>query len=289
MSQLEVYLLRSAGMHKTASGIQPSQALPMPKINTLSPDPEQSEDSVKSKADPLTELSMWRTWKDSNYKPKHLRPLQESIQPIIKYHKNRWRAANVPDDLLEMHATHLAIDALKTYNPNIKGSGGRTRALGSHIHGQMKRMQRFVVENQNAGRIQESRAGKNIRIFNEARGLLFTELNRDPTAQELAERMGIMMGKAVTVKETKMYLRESRKDRNVSDENFSYTPTDTRILIKLLPEELTPLENQVFERYYGVNGSPKMKPGQIAKQLRLSNARVSRVLNKISEKANEYM
>ena len=64
MSQLEAYLLRSAGMHKTASEIQPSQALPMPTMSTLDPNPEQSEDSVKSKADPLTELSMWKTWKD---------------------------------------------------------------------------------------------------------------------------------------------------------------------------------------------------------------------------------
>ena len=236
----------------------------------------------------LDELAMWNAWKKSGYQPQYLRPLKQSLWRIVKSHVNKWKAANVPTDMIEMHASQLMLEALKDYNPNIVVMG-RSRTVGSHVHDRMKRLQRFVVENQNAGRVAEQRAGKNIRIFHEATGLLTQELGREPSAVELAEKMTLQMGKPVTVKQVQMFSKENRKDRSVQDENFSFMPTDTRILLKLLPEELTPLENQVFERFYGVNGSPKMKPGEIARSLNLSGPRVSRLLNGISAKAAEFM
>lgn len=236
----------------------------------------------------LDELAMWNAWKKSGYQPQYLRPLKQSLWRIVKSHVNKWKAANVPTDMIEMHASQLMLEALKDYNPNIVVMG-RSRTVGSHVHDRMKRLQRFVVENQNAGRIAEQRAGKNIRIFHEATGLLTQELGREPSAVELAEKMTLQMGKPVTIKQVQMFSKENRKDRSVQDENFSFMPTDTRILLKLLPEELTPLENQVFERFYGVNGSPKMKPGEIARSLNLSGPRVSRLLNGISAKAAEFM
>ena len=257
----------------------------MPKVPGVTPPKKKIDYTGKN----LKELSMWQTWKNSNYAPENLRPLKKSIQPIIRSHVNKWKAANVPTDLINMQAQQLAISALKDYDPTSKGYNNRSATVGSYVHDRMKRLQRFVVENQNMARIQESRAGSNIRVFQGAQSILREELKRDPTAQELAEKMSLEMGKSVSVREAKRYIRESRKDRSVSDENFSFMPTETRMLIKLLPEELSPLENQVFERYYGLNGSLKKKPGQIALELNLSGPRVSRILKSIKEKASEYL
>lgn len=259
------------------------QPLAAPSVYDADPDME-SEKSTRN----LDELAMWNAWKKSNFQPQYLRPLQQSLTRIVQSHVKKWKAANVPTDMIQLHAQQLMVEALKDYNPNIVVAG-RSRTVGSHVHDRLKRLQRFVVENQNAGRVVEQRAGKNIRVFQEAQALLTTELGREPSQVELAEKMTLNMGKPVTVRQVEMFKRESRRDRSVADENFSFMPTDTRILLKLLPEELTPLENQVFERFYGINGSPKMKPGEIAKSLNLSGPRVSRLLNAISAKASEYL
>lgn len=278
---LTEYLLGSVGFKKQAN-ISP--------INTnVASNSTAKQKSTDYEAKDLKEFSMWQTWKNSNYNPNQLRPLKKSMQPIIRSHVRKWQAANVPKDLINMHAQQLTIEALKTYDPTIRGSNNRVAAVGSHVNNHLRRLQRFVVENQNAARIIENRAGKNLRFFQEAQNMLFEELKRDPTAQELAEKMTLNMGKSVSVKEARRFMSENRKDRATSDDNFSFMPTGTRMLMKLLPEELTPLENQVFERYYGLNGSPKKKPGVIAMELGLTGPRVSRILNKISDKANEYL
>ena len=277
---LENYLLSSSGFTITKTA---SPAMPLMPSMPSAPAPPVAASKPAHASTALAELSMWTTWKNSGYNKKNLKPLKNSLKSAVKSNVNIYKAANVPTDLIEMEAKRLTIEALKSYDPT-KGT-----AVNSHVNNELKRLYRFVVEHQNIGRVQENRAGNNIKVFNESRSALFEELGRDPTAQEVASHIGIRRGKQITVSQVEMMMKESRKDRNVSDENFSFTPTDTRILIKLLPEVLTPIENQVFERYYGVNGSPKMKPGQISKALKLSPARVSRVLNKISDKANEYM
>lgn len=298
MDALTDYLLRSGGLLRTTSHSMPKHAeLPPPGMgNTLdesmaSLDPEAHlppDMEVPGSKRALEQLAMWRAWKQSGYAPQYLRPLQASLALDVRHHVNKWKAANVSTDLLMARAQQLMLEALKDYDPN-RTVNGRARSIRSHVHERLARLQRFVVENQNAGRIQESRAGKNMRIFQEAVAVLTAEFGREPTAKEVAERMSLQMGKPVTTKQVETYMREQRKDRNVSDENFSFMPTDTRILLKLLPEELTPLENQVFERYYGLNGSRKMKPGEIAADLQLSAPRVSRLLNSISEKAQQYL
>lgn len=278
MDELSRYLLGSVGV-KTAAATMPE----IPQMPAMPSAPE-----VNKKQRGLQELSMWQTWKDSGYKEKHLQPLMTSLEPAIKFHVNKWKAANVPDHLITIRAKQIAVDSLKSYTPTA-GHGGKVASPGSWVQQNLNQLQRFIVTNQNVGRVQETRAGKNKRIFDEAQQYLREIYGREPSITELAEDMTTKLGKPVTEKQVRMYVREQRRDNTVSDENFTYTPTATRMLIKLLPQELTPLENQVFERMYGLNGIRQMKPGEIAKDLRIDNSRVSRIKNKISEKAQEYL
>lgn len=275
MDQLTEYLLGSIGQ-KVAELAPPSPIVPT------------SVQEMPAGPNPLSELSMWQTWKKNGEQDQDLRPLMSSLEPTIKSHVNRWKMANVPTDLIELKAQQITVDALKRYKPTA-GYEGRTAAVNSWVNNQLAQLQRFVVENQNAGRIQERRAGKHLRMFTEAQQFLRQKLNRDPTIKELAQEMTLKMGRSVTEAEARMFVREQRNDRTVSDENFTYTPTATRMLIKLLPEELTPIEVQVFERLFGLNGCRKMKPGEIARDLRIDNSRVSRIRNKINEKAQMYL
>lgn len=280
MDPLSKYLLSSVGV-KTAALNTPS----MPAAPSM---PVAPTSATSKKQRGLQELSMWQTWKDSGYKEQHLQPLMTSLEPAIKFHVNKWKAANVPDHLITIRAKQIAVDSLKNYTPTA-GHGGKVASPGSWVQQNLNQLQRFIVTNQNVGRVQETRAGKNKRIFDEAQQYLREIYGREPSIIELAEDMTTKLGKPVTEKQVRMYVREQRRDNTVSDENFTYTPTATRMLIKLLPQELTPLENQVFERMYGLNGIRQMKPGEIAKDLRIDNSRVSRIKNKISEKAQEYL
>jgi hypothetical protein len=282
MDKLSEYLL--GGVGATTSPLPPTTqggALPPPPQGVGMSDYDKD-------ARNLSELSMWQTWKSSGYREKHLTPLMNSLEPAIKYHVNKWKAANVPEDLIAIRAKQITVSALKKYEP-VQGYQGRVASPGSWVQNQLQQLQRFVVENQNAGRVQESRAGKHKRVFDEAYQQMRNQLGRDPSIKELAEHMTLAVGKPVTQKQARLFIREQRRDRTVSDENFTYTPTDTRVLIKLLPEELTPLENQVFERMFGLNGCRKMRPGEIAASLKIDNSRVSRLKNKINAKASEYL
>jgi hypothetical protein len=283
MNELTSYLLGSVGV-KTANVAAP--AMPqMPQMpQTVTP---HAPANVSSRNRGLQELGMWQTWKDGGYKEQHLQPLMTSLEPAITFHVNKWKAANVPDHLIKIRAKQITVDSLKSYTPTA-GHKGKVASPGSWVQQNLNQLQRFIVTNQNVGRIQENRAGKNKRIFDEARQYLREIYSREPTIKEIAEDMTTKLGKSITEKQVRMYVREERRDNTVSDENFVYTPTATRMLLKLLPEELTPLENQVFERLYGLNGIRVMKPGEIALDLRIDGSRVSRIRNKIREKASEY-
>jgi DNA-binding CsgD family transcriptional regulator len=285
MDELTNFLLESSGFGKIASTpmVIPAQVVPQQTMLTpVSINPPKPNRH-------LQELSMWQTWKGSGYKSEHLTPLMKSLEPSIRSKVNVWKAANVPTDLINIRARQLTVEALKTYSPDIKGRGGKIATPSTHVTNHLKRLERFVVENQNFGRVQERRAGSAKRNFNESYAYLRETLGRDPNSRELSEEMTLKLGKPMSVRQVEMFIKEERKDRSGADESFTHIPTDTRIMIKLLPEELTPAENQVFERTEGLNGCRKMRPGEIAVDLKISKSRVSRIRNRINEKAQLYL
>ena len=124
-----------------------------------------------------------------------------------------------------------------------------------------------------------------------AKNLLTQKLGRPPTAIELAQKMSLQMGRGITPKEAERFMREDRKDlvQTGLDQNaFEFMPTPDRLILKMLPAELTSEENAVFTRLYGINGSRKMRPGEIARDLRISNAKVTRLKDKIAKKIEAY-
>lgn len=277
MDNLTAYLLREDGAKVAAYPMQPSRPTAMPDT---APGKKYAPVTKETRAH---EEHLWRSWKASGFRNQDkLRELQKSMGGVIQSNVNKYKAAPVPQDLLKMDAERIFVEALKDYDPNMSG-------LTTHINNRMARLHRFVSENQNVARVVENRAGKAFGVYKSALNIARDELGREPTDTELAEKMTLELGKPITPKQALAFRKEDRGDRFVSDEDFTFTPTETRMLIKLLPEELTPIENQVFERYYGVNGSPKMKPGQISKQLRMSGPKVSRILSSIKKKGEEYI
>jgi DNA-directed RNA polymerase specialized sigma subunit len=230
------------------------------------------------------DLQLWTEWKTSGQKPAKLKPLQDSMQGIVISTVNKYKGVDIARPILKAEANKHLVESFKSYNPN-KGA-----QLHTHAINMMRRVDRFVKDNQNFGRVVEQRAQK-WQDYLTAKNLLTQRLGRPPTAIELAQKMSLQMGRGITPKEAERFMREDRKDlvQTGLDQNaFEFMPTPDRLILKMLPAELTSEENAVFTRLYGINGSRKMRPGEIARDLRISNAKVTRLKDKIAGKIEAY-
>ena len=231
------------------------------------------------------DFSLWQDWQASGYKPKKLKPLQDSLQGIVVSTVNKYKGVDIARPILMAEANRHLVEALRTYDPN-KGA-----QIGTHaMYLIPRRLDRFVKENQNFGRIVEQRAQK-WQDYLTSKKLLEQELGRTPTAVELAQKMSLQLSRGITPAEAERFMKEDRKDliQTGLDQNaFEFMPTPDRMVLKMVPSELDREENAVFSRLFGVNGSRKMRPGQIARDLRISDAKVSRIKNKITKKIEAY-
>jgi DNA-directed RNA polymerase specialized sigma subunit len=274
MNELEKFLL---------SGVEKKASMDTFVLNSLTPMVEGVE-PVVSDAEKKNEHELWKKWKESNYNPMYLRPLQDSFKNLIFFHVNKWKSVNIPTRLIQAEAEKQFIDGLKTYNPN-KGA-----ALATHLNTVLSRMARFIIAHQNMGRVVEGRAGKAFSNLKTAKNLFIEEFGREPNAQELAQKVSFEYKLACTPNDAKAFLKEDRRDLSIGDEeaDFTFEAPANRMLLMMLPAELTLEENQVFERLFGINGCKKLEKGQIAKQLRIHPSKVSRIIASIREKLEKY-
>lgn len=231
------------------------------------------------------ELEMWHAWKASDEHPDYLRPLQNSMKNVIASRVNMYaNLEGIPKSMIESEAHNHFMSALRTYDPT-------KSALKSHVTNGLKRVDRFVKTYQNAGRIQERRS-QSWGDYLKAKTLLKEELGRDPNSIELAERLSLELNRAITPKEAERFMKEDRRDlveSGIMGDTFVTLPTSSRLLLKVLPEELSAEENAVFERLFALNGQRQMKAGEIAIELRMHPSKVSRLRNSIETKMKEYL
>jgi DNA-directed RNA polymerase specialized sigma subunit len=279
MNDLERYLISDSSSFKKSASVGGLSDL-TPSVPIL---PPSLQEISKTPVDKAKEIDLWTKWKNSNYDPTYLRPLQEGMKGLIKINVDKWARVNIPRMAIEMEAEKHFIEALKDYDPT-KGA-----SLSTHISQRLNRIERFVLSHQNLARIPENRGGAKFGEYKTARTLYRDEYGRDPTPQELAEKMSLEYKRPVTPKEVSMYMKEDRRDLGITDDSdFRHEATGDRILLKMLPYELNIEEKQVFERYFGLNGSKQMQPGEIAKELNINPSKVSRLIASIRTKWEKY-
>jgi DNA-directed RNA polymerase specialized sigma subunit len=222
------------------------------------------------------EMQMWERWKQGGEKPQDLRPLIHSFKPLVSHQANIWagKVRDVPPAAIRAEFTNQFVSALQTYDPQ-RGAG-----LGTHIRHQLKKAQRFVTTYQNPGRIPENRVYR-IRELQDAEMQLDERFGREPTQLEIADHL------KWSPKQVDVLQREVRKARPTGQfetDPSTFTPSRQKEVLRLLPYELTSDEKQVFEYIYGVGGKPKLGPGQIARKLKMSAPKISRLKRSIAEK-----
>lgn len=272
MNALEEFLVKDAKFRpfrpSTGFGLTPKPALA----------PAQITYDAKGGLSQKDEQQLWLEWKKSGKDPKKLEPLMKSMSKIIGMTRSKFSGVDIPPSMIEAEAKKHMIEAFHDYNPNMGAK------LSTHVMNRQKRVGRFVQKHQNLARVVESRA-QNWSEYTTARAELTDQLGRDPTASELGKRM------KVSTREAGRYIAEDRRDlvQTGLDQNaFVSMPTQDRIVLKMVEEELTPEEKAVYERMFGLNGAPQQKPGDIARSLRIHPSKVSRLSASISKKIEAY-
>jgi DNA-directed RNA polymerase specialized sigma subunit len=226
------------------------------------------------------ELEMWNQWKTGGKKPEDLRPLLQSFKPLIHSHANMWytRLRDVPPAAIRAEFTDQFVTALETYDPN-KGA-----QLYTHITHRLKKANRFMTTYQNPGRIPENRTYR-IGELRNAETRLGEKLGRGPTQLELADYLKWSPRQVGTLQKE---VRKAYPTSGYESDPSAYSPPRHAEILRLLPYELDHEERQVFEYLYGIGGKPRLEPGEIARKLKMSSPKVSRIKLSIADKYSKY-
>lgn len=226
------------------------------------------------------EIEMWKAWKASGEKPKALKPLLASFKPLIQSRASVYKGKlrMVPDSAIEAEFNIQFVNALKSYDPS-KG------ALGTYVYRYLDKAKRYMVENQNIGRIPENRAYK-IRAFTAARDELSEELGRQPDDKEMAKKMGWDVAE---VQRMDSELRNDLVAQGFEEDPYTFTPSKSEETLRLFKYELAGEERDVYEYLTGYGKQQVVSTNEIARLMNIPDYKVSRIKQSIQTKLKRYI
>lgn len=181
------------------------------------------------------DLELFHKWKTSGSK-KDLGVLVHHLAPIIYKEVSR-ASGSLPTVALNAEAKNWTIKAIQTFEPE------RGFALSTHVMNYLPKVRRMNYKYQNAVRLPENMQLQ-FHDYNKSLGQLTDELNRDPTEEEMAQKLGWSKGQVVKFKGS-LYsdLIEGGGEKDLEFTQFSDHP----IMMKYLLEQLTPEEKTILQ------------------------------------------
>lgn len=225
------------------------------------------------------EFDLWKQWKQDR-DPMKLGNLLDSFAPAIHGVVRKFETVPLPPSTISAEAKRQAVNAFETYNPKA-GAG-----LGTHVHNYLQKVNRFVYEHQNVGRIPEHRITQ-IGTFKAVKEELRQKLGREPSAQELADDLAWSLPE---IERMERELRREVPETALQDIEFTFNVTnDAQRILSYIYYELSPKEKLVFEHLTGWAGKPKLTEDEIALRVGLSRDRVKKYKAQIAAKIRERM
>lgn len=245
-------------------------------LETVKEGAQKSKDELRSKQ--KQELELWHHWNNNGRKPEHLYPLYESYKPMLTMTVKKLNRVELPSSTINAEIDKHFVNAVKTFNP------GRGTQLSTWVQTNLQKASRFVKTYQNMGKIPEGQISQ-INRFNQAKDQLYNQLGHEPDTKMLADHLGWSQRRVV-----QMHKELSRRDMPVSgfqdDPAELLTPRELEA-IKLMQYDLSPEERTVYEYTFGMNGKPRLQPGQIARTTNIHASKVSRIRNRLVDKLKE--
>lgn len=225
-------------------------------------------------------IEQWHSWNNGGRPKTGLSPMLVSMKPHIDREVNRWSASGLPPVVLEAEARRLAIQAIHTYNPK---SGSQ---IQTHVSNHLKGLDRFVNTYREDVRLPVEKVHLANKVY-KAKVDLELELGREATIEEIQKRTGV--GKH-TIGGLKRFQSALYSNNEVTGINQPVREdiTHQQIVADFLYHDLSPKQKLVFQYSTGHGGKPVLAPGEIARKLNVSPARVSILKSEIADKARRY-
>ena len=225
------------------------------------------------------DLQLWQQWDQKGRRKKDLQPLFDQFAGTLEKQVNVYSGkVNIPPSAIRANVQRNFLDAVQTYDPN------RGTKLNTHVNWHLHKTKRFIAQHQNFARMSEPMIYR-IGDYERTEDQLKQKLGRDPSSIEMADKL----------KWPPSHVERMRKSlrRDLSSSLFELDPSSLQVsrwqeVKSMVPYELTPQENAVFELVYQDRRTP-FSNNQIAGRLKLSPSRVSKIKLNIANKVQRYM
>jgi len=241
-----------------------------------------SEEAILPPKEVLKDISVsikaWKTKRDEEA----LKLIIEKYNNILYFHANKYKTSPIPYNLILLECKRLLIKALDTFDP------GKKAAFNTHLTNYLKKLYRFVGENQNIAKIPEQRIRK-INDYNTTLAKLEDRFGRVPTEAEMADELSWSIREVGRLRNElgRAEILQYGEDYSFSD--LGVVSNKTPEAIKLVYFDASPEGKFVIEHTYGISGKKQFTTKEIAKKLKISEAKAKYIISDIRSKIIENM
>lgn len=252
---------------------------PMLHDYNLPKDPIQRDDNTThriTKDATVAELDQhsFHAWK-SDPNPQTLGHIMKRLDPIIHKEVNKWAVSGMNPVILKAKAKDFAYQALKTYDPS------KNVQLNTHVTNNLRQMSRFVINNQNAIRVPEEHI-YGYRNYLKVKDQMEQESGGVVSHLDVKERFA-EQGK--TLNEFKPMIEHFySKSSEAGSAPVMEELSSNAVAIGLFFDKLDDTEKFVFKHSYGYQGAMQKSNQQIAQELGVSPAAISKRKNTLEKK-----
>lgn len=241
----------------------------MADITELLTDP-----SAKRRQSPSPVSSAYDDWVASPT-PENMKAVLDYLDPTITAEIQRFSG---PKPLLRSRARALAVKAVRSYNPT---SGAQLR---SWVVTQLQPLSRY--NNSLKPVYAPEDAARKAYAVSKARESFVDEYGRDPTDEELADRVGISVARLRKVRKMTPAVvnepRASADDDDVTPDYAVYRSNPVRAATDMVYDGLDERDRKIFDMRTGSHGQSVASGQDIASLLKVSPALVTQRANAIA-------
>ena len=228
------------------------------------------------------QMQLWSAWNSDRNKG-NMSALLTSFKPLIEneVHKHT-RTGKVPPSIVRAEAYRQTSKAINSYDPSKKA------IVSTWVVSHLRKVNRVAAPFQTAVSIPEARRLR-ITNYNEAVSRLRDEMNREPSAQDLADELSWPIAEIARIRKELRGEVVDTKDLVLTELGRDEGP-DVEMAMRYVYPELEPMEKQVFEFTFGYGGQKPIDTNSgIAQQVGVSESSVRNIKNRIGIKMEPFL
>jgi DNA-directed RNA polymerase specialized sigma subunit len=210
--------------------------------------------------------------------------LLRQYKPALNRMCMAYTRAPVPSAAIQGEAMKIFMTSVDSYNPKADV------LFKTYLETQLRGLYRYVNSNKNVARVPEHRILQ-IRRFQQAKGLLYAQKDREPTNDELSDHLGWSQ-QQVQMMDTALSRRDlsvtQAAEAGIADPATFYNrmgETFEFMYFQMLPEE-----KLVYDYSLGAHGKPALKSvNEIAKKTGIPADRVYSIKRKLAKQVTQVV